>query len=599
MSASLTDNPISHTVNGSNRNNDGNPNNSQAIYSETSDSYPSRDRISASDDDDDDDNDYNDDIDDNDDNDNDDNNREESPLSLEELLYSASSFHAIARPVFVTMVLSSLSAVYVNNESTMEAGAKQFAEAYQVWSLDDSGDSTGKNLAMSIANTLVMVTVIAGMTFGIVLLYKFRCMKFLVGYMIMSSASLLGLLGNYMATIAISIYQIPIDVITYYSSLYNFAIVGIIAIFYQQGIPSGITQIYLVFTSVILAWHLSHFDDWTAWTLLVMLALYDLCAVLTPCGPLKALVNLMQEDDSPEMPGLLYEAELPKGTQRPGAAAANNNNNTTSAKRGDDEQQTSTSTAYSPPIALSDENDTTRRRHSTHDRATDNRKKNHKATTSLASSSSPLTDVVQISLPLAIAQIYKLKLVSDYGTSNPPSGDGSTRSRGRKRGKGGKGGTVVNPSPLLADWRRVDCSDSFYERKFSVEELTSIVRVEMSRNGGRIERRDGGDNREDDGDGQRSSDNGNGNDKEKEVSYAVLGRNGDVKRVLMLDRQGKVFEIIDDDDDDDDDNSEDESVDEGPASIRLGLVRLVSCPVSYLRYTCWTCALYYVHDNYY
>merc|ERR1740124_1514210 len=176
----------------------------------------------------------------------------------------------------------------------------------------------------------------------------------------------------------------------------------------------------------------------------------------------------------------------------------------------------------------------------------------------MASSSSPLSDVVQISLPLAIAQIYKLKLVSDYGT---------TRSRGRKRGKGGKGGTVVNPSPLLADWRRVDCSDSFYERKFSVEELTSIVRVEMSRNGGRIERRDGGDNREDDGDGQRSSDNGNGNDKEKEVSYAVLGRNGDVKRVLMLDRQGKVFEIIDDDDD----NSEDESVDEGPASIRLGL----------------------------
>ena len=23
-----------------------------------------------------------------------------------------------------------------------------------------------------------------------------------------------------------------------------------------------------VFTSVILAWHLSHFDDWTAWSLL-------------------------------------------------------------------------------------------------------------------------------------------------------------------------------------------------------------------------------------------------------------------------------------------------------------------------------------------
>lgn len=42
-----------------------------------------------------------------------------------------------------------------------------------------------------------------------------------------------------------------------------------------------------------------------------MLALYDLCAVLTPCGPLKALVNLMSDEDSPEMPGLLYEAQIP------------------------------------------------------------------------------------------------------------------------------------------------------------------------------------------------------------------------------------------------------------------------------------------------
>lgn len=38
----------------------------------------------------------------------------------------------------------------------------------------------------------------------------------------------------------------------------------------------------------------SRFEEWTGWCLLVVLALYDLCAVLTPCGPLKALVNLMQ-----------------------------------------------------------------------------------------------------------------------------------------------------------------------------------------------------------------------------------------------------------------------------------------------------------------
>ena len=83
-------------------------------------------------------------------------------------------------------------------------------------------------------------------------------------------------------------------------------------------LPTHNTRSYLVLTSVILAWQLSHFDEWTAWALLIMLALYDLCAVLSPCGPLKALVNEMQADDAPDMPGLLYEATLPAEARRPG-----------------------------------------------------------------------------------------------------------------------------------------------------------------------------------------------------------------------------------------------------------------------------------------
>ncbi len=53
-----------------------------------------------------------------------------------------------------------------------------------------------------------------------------------------------------------------------------------------------------------------------AWVLLVLLALYDLFAVLSPCGPLKALVNLMSQSDAPHLPGLLYEANLNVGQQQ-------------------------------------------------------------------------------------------------------------------------------------------------------------------------------------------------------------------------------------------------------------------------------------------
>lgn len=52
--------------------------------------------------------------------------------------------------------------------------------------------------------------------------------------------------------------------------------------------------------------------QWTSWALLVMLALYDLCAVLTPCGPLRALINLAQTRRDP-IPGLLYEANVGGG----------------------------------------------------------------------------------------------------------------------------------------------------------------------------------------------------------------------------------------------------------------------------------------------
>ena len=45
------------------------------------------------------------------------------------------------------------------------------------------------------------------------------------------------------------------------------------------------------------------------WTLLVVLAAYDICAVLSPCGPLKALVEMSQERQEP-IPGLVYEATI-------------------------------------------------------------------------------------------------------------------------------------------------------------------------------------------------------------------------------------------------------------------------------------------------
>ena len=240
-----------------------------------------------------------------------------STLSLNELMYSAHSFHVISLPVSITMILAALAVTYVNTPETIQQGADMMSQAYHVWKVDADTDSTSRQIVLDFANGLVIVTVIGTMTFGIVLLYKYRCMKVLVGYMMFSSMTLLGVLGAELFNVAIEKYRIPIDWYTFVFAIYNFAVVGVTAIFYGSGIPTIVTQGYLICSSVIISWQLSHFDTMSTWTLLIMLGLYDLCAVLTPCGPLRALVNLMSDEDSPEMPGLLYEAEIPEGLKRP------------------------------------------------------------------------------------------------------------------------------------------------------------------------------------------------------------------------------------------------------------------------------------------
>jgi presenilin 1 len=212
---------------------------------------------------------------------------------------------------------------WINTEETRAQGEAAMAAAYQVWNVD--AQSAGSTLAISLANALVMVSAICAMTFVVVILYRFKFMKCLIGYMVVTSGILLGILGGNLAQTAISIYNTPVDYLTFYFVMFNFAFVGVIAVFWGHGIPKVVTQGYLICTSVILAWHLSYFDDWTTWTLLFMLAIYDLCAVLTPCGPLKALVNLMSKDDAPDMPGLLFEADLPPEAKRPRTGSSTRN----------------------------------------------------------------------------------------------------------------------------------------------------------------------------------------------------------------------------------------------------------------------------------
>eukprot|EP00565_Helicotheca_tamesis_P005268 CAMPEP_0185733200 /NCGR_PEP_ID=MMETSP1171-20130828/18736_1 /TAXON_ID=374046 /ORGANISM="Helicotheca tamensis, Strain CCMP826" /LENGTH=684 /DNA_ID=CAMNT_0028402857 /DNA_START=111 /DNA_END=2165 /DNA_ORIENTATION=- len=536
---------------------------------------------------------------------------EEEEMSIKELMYAANSYHTIAKPVTITMILAALAVIFINTQTTIEQGAAQMASTYYVFSLDTSSDSKTTTLAKSFINTLVMVSAICTMTFGIVLLYKFRCMKLLIGYMIFSSATLLGVLGGVMLEVAVDKYRIPMDVFSFVFGLYNFALVGIIAVFYQRGVPSIVTRAYLVATSVILSWQLSHFDDWTAWTLLIMLALYDLCAVLTPCGPLKALVNLMSRDDAPEMPGLLYEAELPSTSNRQQQNQQQQLRSLSQIQqRQKQREQTISSTqslqhsepavpassdapnAVSSSLELPAASQTSPDITSYGAAASPSQSTTPDAVGAAAADTTTLNDSSQIrtvTIPLAIAKIYKLPLTRNTAAVSSTARNESKDKKKKRRSHRSRDTTSsilertssgVSTSPLLEDKHSVsddddddvdkenvhDLEDQHSvaargvgvvtpedithidpSRNYTPKELKSLVNAILPSNGGRIE---------------KLSSSGRRHNKMK---YAIYDRHGALKRVLFVNREGKVFEEVQHGDDD----SEDEDMEAN--SIKLGL----------------------------
>ena len=60
---------------------------------------------------------------------------------VKELMYSFASFHAIVSPVFITMLLSALAVVYINDEETLAAGQASLSNTYEVVDLDEGNSS--------------------------------------------------------------------------------------------------------------------------------------------------------------------------------------------------------------------------------------------------------------------------------------------------------------------------------------------------------------------------------------------------------------------------------------------------------------------------
>ena len=156
-----------------------------------------------------------------------------------EISYAISAFYATLQPVAITLVLSSLAVVYIESPFS-QLSADGGLSVYDISDGSDASinDSNTVKFGKSMINALVIVCAIALMTFVIVFLYWARCVRCIQGYMIFSSFMMLCLIGGIFLNSVIDQFQIRFDWISFSFLVYNFSVVGVIAIFFQEGIIS-------------------------------------------------------------------------------------------------------------------------------------------------------------------------------------------------------------------------------------------------------------------------------------------------------------------------------------------------------------------------
>ena len=138
---------------------------------------------------------------------------------------------SVIRPVSITMLFVVYCVVALCNPYSLSqadcraTGGQNALSLVMVYRERDT-DSDGARLGGSILNAVMLVLMFTVITFLMYCLYKYRCMRFIWGYLGLSVGTLLGFFGFQLIYQVIIKYDIVMDYITLGLFLFNWTVVG-------------------------------------------------------------------------------------------------------------------------------------------------------------------------------------------------------------------------------------------------------------------------------------------------------------------------------------------------------------------------------------
>uniref|UniRef100_A0A8L8KKV7 Presenilin n=1 Tax=Heligmosomoides polygyrus TaxID=6339 RepID=A0A8L8KKV7_HELPZ len=196
-------------------------------------------------------------------------------------MYGPADMVKVFVPVSICMLLVVLC---VRN---IEDYQKDFFIKAPYFMYSEPDDEPTKKLLKAIINAAIFLGVIIFATFLLMCFFYFKCYTCLLVYVLVATFALFTIIFTLQFRRILQEMNVPVSVITYFFLLYNLVMVEMMAVFWKG--PKGVQQVTDFLASLILLSAMVALNvmlllpQWTSWVLLIVLALWDLCAVLSPC----------------------------------------------------------------------------------------------------------------------------------------------------------------------------------------------------------------------------------------------------------------------------------------------------------------------------